>query len=206
VTRGTLGRVTPQASPNRSTLTWLIPITLLVAVCAMVGGLIARQVYASTKPPAATQQPPAVTSTPEATPDPGTGDPRSVNFTPFAMSDPQFQLVQSAIQNYFNAVNDRNYGLWKQTMTANVTSQQTEHDWRSGFDTTKDSDMKVYRIEATDKGADVFGSFTSRQDIANAPSDLKAPCINWWMVWPMVKSGNALRIDGPSIVKKKCEE
>lgn len=205
MSRGTLDGVTPQASPNRSTLTWLIPITLLVAVCALVGGLIARQVYASTKPPAATQLPPAVTSTPEATSDPGTGDPHSVIFTPFARNDPQFKPVQSAIQNYFNAVNDQNYGLWKQTMTPNVTSQQTEYNWRDGFRTTKDSDMKVYRIEATANGADVFGSFTSRQDVTNAPPDLKVPCINWWMVWPMVKSGNAFRIDSPSIVKKKCD-
>jgi hypothetical protein len=206
VSRGTLDRVTPQASPNRSTLTWLIPITLLVAVCALVGGLIARQVYASTTPPAATQQPPAATSTPEATSDPGKGDTKTVNFTPFARSDPKFGLVQYAIQNYFNAVNDRNYGLWKQTMTPDVGQQQTEQDWRKGYKSTVVSDMWIYRIEATDQGADVFGSFTSTQDVADAPKELKAACVKWWMVWPMVKSGNVFRIDGPGIVTKKCDE
>ncbi|GAA3438478.1 hypothetical protein [Kutzneria kofuensis] len=197
--------MTPQASPNRSTLTWLIPITLLVAVCALVGGLIARQVYASTKPPAATTQPPAATSTPEPTTEQGQGGPDTVHFTLFARNDPQFRPVQNAIQNYFNAVNHRNYGLWKQTMTAKVSDQQTEQDWRDGYRTTVDTDMMIYRIETTDQGANVFGTFTSKQDPANAPKELRASCINWWMVWPMVKSGSDFRIDSPSITMKKCD-
>ena len=196
--------MTPQASPNRTTLTWLIPITLLVAVCALVGGLIARQVYAVTKP-AAADQPPAVTTTPDTTTRSGPGNTTTVSFTPFARSDPQFDKVQNAIQNYLNAINTQSYPLWKQTMTSDVLAAQTETDWHNGYRSTVDSDMTVYRIEATDQGADVFGSFTSRQNVANAPKDLQAACINWWMVWPMVKSGNGLRIAGPSIVKKKCE-
>jgi hypothetical protein len=50
----------------------------------------------------------------------------------------------------------------------------------------------------------VFGSFTSHQDVNDAPADLKVPCIDWWMVWPMTRSGDGFRIDGPSVIKKAC--
>ncbi|MFI9388504.1 hypothetical protein [Kutzneria sp. NPDC052558] len=195
--------MTPQASPNRTTLTWLIPITLLIAVGAMVGGLIARQVYAVTKPPSVSNAPATTSSAPTAT---RPSDPRSVYFLPFAQNDPLFSRVRDAIQNYFNATNDRNFGLWRQTMLPSVGSQETQQSWTGGLASTKDSDMTVYRIEATDKGADVFGSFTSRQELKDAPDNLQATCINWWMVWPMqdVGSGN-FRIGSPSVVNKKCD-
>ncbi|WP_211762623.1 hypothetical protein [Kutzneria sp. CA-103260] len=196
--------MTPQASPNRTTLTWLIPITLLIAVCAMVGGLIARQVYAVTKPPSVSHAP--VTSESSAPPAVRPPDPRSVYFLPFAQNDPLFSRVQNAIQSYFNATNDQDYNLWRKTMTPKVAQQQTQQDWLGGLRSTKDSDMTVYRIEATDKGADVFGSFTSKQDLADAPDTLKATCINWWMVWPMEDMGSgSFRIGSPSVIAKKCE-
>jgi len=204
VSHGTLGGVTPQASPNRTTLTWLIPITLLVAVCAMVGGLIARQVYAVTKSPSASHTP--ATSEPASATATRPPDPRLVFFLPFAQNDPQFGKVQVAIQSYFNATNNQDYGLWRKTMTPKVAQQQTEQDWLGGLRSTKDSNMTVYRIEATDKGADVFGSFTSRQDLADAPDTLKATCINWWMVWPLEDMGGGpFRIGSPSVINKKCD-
>jgi len=204
VNRDTLGGVTPQASPNRTTLTWLIPITLLVAVCAMVGGLIARQVYAVTKSPTASHAPATSESaSPTAT---RPADPRSVFFLTFAQNDPLFGRVRDAIQNYFNATNNQDYNLWRKTMTPKVAQQQTQQDWLGGLRSTKDSDMTVYRIEATDKGADVFGSFTSKQDLSDAPDDLQATCINWWMVWPMEDLGSgSFRIGSPSVIKKKCD-
>jgi hypothetical protein len=203
VSRGTLVAVTPQASPNRTTLTWLIPITLLIAVCALVGGLIARQVYAVTKPPSVSHAPATSQSnSPTAT---RPADPRLVFFVPFAQNDPLFPRVRDAIQSYFNATNNQDYNLWRKTMTPKVGQQQTQQDWLGGLRSTKDSDMTVYRIEATDKGADVFGSFTSHQELADAPNDLKATCINWWMVWPMEDMGSGnFRIGGPSVVKKAC--
>ncbi len=203
MSRGTLVAVTPQASPNRTTLTWLIPITLLIAVCAMVGGLIARQVYAVTKPPSVSHAPAtSESSSPTAT---RPADPNLVFFLPFAKNDPLFGRVQNAIQNYFNATNKHDYSLWRTTMTSDVTQTETQAHWENGNRSTRDSDMTVYRIEATERGADVFGSFTSHQELADAPSDLKSKCINWWMVWPMqdVGSGN-FRIGGPSVVKKAC--
>jgi hypothetical protein len=198
--------VTPQASPNRSTLTWLIPITLLIAVCAMVGGLIARQVYATSKP-VDTKQPPAVTSAPVTSSEGSGEDPtKTVRFTDFARNDPNFPLVQQAIQSYFNAVNKRDFAKWRQVMTPIVGAQQTQADWTKGYSTTVDKDMQIYRIEDNDDGADVFGSFTSTQDVADAPKDLKEPCIRWNMIWPMVKSpGNVFRIGSPSIVSRKCD-
>jgi hypothetical protein len=195
--------VTPQASPNRSTLTWLIPITLLIAVCALVGGLIARQLYATSKP-VDTKSPPAVVNAPATSPhDPN--DTTTVFFTDFATSDPNFELVRQALQSYFNAINKRDFDKWRQVMTPAVGATQTRADWTKGFKTTTDKGMYVYRIEATDVGADVFGSFTSTQDVADAPKDLKEPCIRWNMVWPMVKIDNVFRIDGPSIVSRKCD-
>jgi hypothetical protein len=199
--------VTPQASPNRSTLTWLIPITLLVAVCALVGGLIARQLYATSKP-VDVKQPPAAPSTPVATSDQNNGDNTvSVNYSEFAKSDPNFDPVRKAIQSYFNAINKRDFAKWRQVMIPAVAAQQTQADWTKGFNTTVDKDMFVYRIEATEKGADVFGSFTSTQDVADAPKDLKEPCIRWNMVWPMEKSGDGgvFRIGSPSVVSRKCD-
>ena len=194
--------MTPQASPSRTTLTWLIPITLLVAVSAMVGGLIARQVYAVTKSPTVSQTP--ATSAPASTSNGRPAGDDTVYFTDFAQSDPQYSNVRNAIQNYFNAVNKQNYSLWRTAMTATVVAQQTQQDWINGLRSTKDSDMTVYRIEATDKGADVFGSFTSHQDLSDAPKTLQATCIDWWMVWPLVNVNGSLRIDSPAVRFQKC--
>lgn len=204
MSRGTLDGVTPQASPNRTTLTWLIPITLLVAVCALVGGLIARQVYMTTKSSLSVSQAPA-TSAPVTTPATRPVDARTVNFLPFAANDPLFPKVRDAIQGYFNAVNNQDYSVWRKVMTPAVGAQQDQQHWIGGLRSTKDSDMTVYRIEPTDKGADVFGTFTSRQNIDDAPDELKATCINWAMVWPMEDEGaGAFRIASPSVVMKKC--
>jgi hypothetical protein len=185
-------------------LTWLIPITLLVAVCAMVGGLIARQVYAVTKSPATSHAPvTSVSDSPTAT---RPADPRSVFFLPFAQNDPLFTRVRDAIQSYFNATNTKNFSLWRQTMLPTVGAQETQQSWLSGLSSTQDTDMTVYRIEATQNGADVFGSFTSKQDLSDAPDNLKATCINWWMVWPMQDVGSgSFRIGSPSVVNKKCD-
>lgn len=183
-------------------MTWLIPITLLVAVCALVGGLIARQVYAVTKPPSEGQPPGA--SAPASTSEGRPPDPKTVYFTPFARSDPQFGQVQVAIQNYFNATNNHDFTLWRSTMTSNVTESETQQHWQSGNQSTKDTDMTVYRIEATDTGADVFGTFTSHQDPEDAPKTLPVDCITWSMVWPMVKANGGYRIDSPSVQFKKC--
>jgi len=195
--------VTPQASPNRSTLTWLIPITLLIAVCALVGGLIARQLYATSKP-VDTKQPPAVVNTPAA-PHGDPDDTTSVHYTAFAIADPNYDLVQPVLQKYFNAVNHRDFKAWRQVVTGEVGNHQTEADWRDGYKTTVDKGMFVYRIVDTDQGADVFGTFTSTQDVADAPPDLKASCIQWNVVWPIVKSSDGFRIDVPVIVSKKCD-
>ena len=184
-------------------MTWLIPITLLVAVCALVGGLIARQVYAVTTSPTVSQTPAA--SAPASTSDGRPAGDGLVYFTDFAKSDPQFDKVQIAIQNYFNATNKHEYALWRSTMSAAVIAQQTQEDWAKGLRSTKDSDMTVYRIEATDRGADVFGSFTSTQNVEDAPKSLPATCIDWWMVWPLENVNGSLRIDSPSVRFQKCD-
>jgi hypothetical protein len=184
-------------------LTWLVPITLLVAVCALVGGLIARQVYAVAKPAAVSHEP--ATSAPASTSDGRPpGDDKTVYFTPFAQGDPQYEKVRNAIQSYFNATNHRDYNLWRSVMTAKVVESQPQQSWIGGLKSTQDSDMTVYRIEATDSGADVFGSFKSTQDPKDAPQDLQVACIDWHMVWPMVNTNGVLRIDSPSVTKQKC--
>jgi hypothetical protein len=195
--------VTPQASPNRSTLTWLIPITLLIAVCALVGGLIARQLYATSKP-VDTKSPPAAPSTSQTSShDPN--DTTSVYFSDFASSDPNFEQVRRALQSYFNAINHRDFDKWLQVMTPIVGAGQIRADWTRGFHSTVDKNMFVYRIEDTGDGADVFGSFISTQNVADAPKELKEPCIQWNMVWPMERLDGVLRIGGPSIVSRKCD-
>jgi hypothetical protein len=184
-------------------LTWLIPITLLVAVCAMVGGLIARQVYAADRRPAGAPSAPATDSSTPTTTDKPT-DPNTVDFRAAARNSPEFGSVQKAMQNYFNAINGKKYALWKTTVTPNVVQSQTQADWANGYRTTKDTDMVVYRIETTDVSLDVYGTFTSHQDPANAPGDLREGCIEWAMVWPFVKSGDGYLIDVPSVSKKAC--
>jgi hypothetical protein len=187
-------------------LTWLIPITLLVAVCAMVGGLIARQVYAADRQPAGAPSAPATNSgTPTTTEKPS--NPDSVDFREAARNDPAFGAVQNAMQSYFNAINHPNYDLWKSTVTAKVALSQTREAWEAGYNTTKDTDMVVYRIEidtSRQDGLDVFGTFTSHQAPADGPDGMKVACIHWTIVWPLVKSGNGYLIDGSSLTKNPC--
>jgi hypothetical protein len=184
-------------------LTWLIPITLLVAVCAMVGGLIARQVYAADRQPAGAPSASA-TDSPTPTPTPSPSNPESVDFREAARGVPEFGAVQNAMQNYFNAINHPNYDLWKSTVTPKVVQAETKASWEAGYNTTKDTDMVVYRIEQSDTGLDVFGTFTSHQNPDDGPEGLKVGCIRWAMVWPLAKSGNGYLIDVPSVTKKAC--
>ena len=200
---GTLDRVTPQASPNRSTITWLIPIVMLIAVAALVGGLIARQFYAASQPPSgspSTPDPNPTTSTPPS----GPQNPLTVAFTAEAKNHPMFVQAQQTIQTYFNSFNDHHFNEWQSAVTPREAATQTSEGWERGSSSSKDGDLVVYRLDTTPVGVDAFVTFQSNQRADQSP-DGKSTCLNWWMVWEMVttKSGGLL-IDGVNPRYQPC--
>ena len=129
--------------------------------------------------------------------------------TPDAGLHPQADSVRSVVQTYFSAINSLNYAQWATVVSSERRRTKTQAQWRTDFQSTKDSNVRIYRIERG-QGASlrVLVAFTSTQAPADAPTDLQVGCVNWRLVMPMVVESNALKIDtvdgGPPPEHEKC--
>lgn len=167
---------------RNSILRWLLPLVLAVTVVAVVGGLVARDVYRE-RPSAPA---PIAVPTSSALPleeQPGSG---LVQLTPDAAKHPENETVRSLLQAYFDGINLRNFDRWKTSVTFDRAQAKNEQEWLADYATTKDGSILVYRIEtAPDGQLRVLFTFTSTQDVVNAPTDLPEPCIHWRMALPL---------------------
>jgi hypothetical protein len=161
---------------------------MLIAVAALVGGLIARQFYAASQPPAGSTRIPDV-GQPTSSPRSGPTDPRTVHFTAQAMNHPLYMSAQQTIQTYFNSFNEHNYDEWRSAVTPKQAANQTRQGWLDGSSSSKDHDLVVYRLDTTQTGVDAFVTFQSNQESDQAP-DGKSDCLNWWMVWEMATANS----------------
>lgn len=180
-----------EESPRRSNL-WLIPVVLLVVVCAVVGGMAARQFYTATQPSKSDPAPTSSSTGASAQP-PGS---QQVTLSADASRHPLRGEVQATLQGYFYAINNSSFVQWRTFVSAKLSAQTTQATWAASFTSVKDSDIVVARINGTRTGGvTVLLSFTSRQDLDKAPPVAPSTCDQWWVTWPMVREQDSLKID-----------
>jgi hypothetical protein len=156
---------------------WLLPVLLITVIATAVGGLLARDLYTVAPSPPAVVAPSTVPSGEQPGPAvvQGTGD---------AVAHPLYATLQPVLQRYFEAINAKDYSQWASVVTSERQANQPEGTWRKDFRTTRDGNIVMHRIEARGGGvARVLLTFTSTQDVADAPGELPSACIHWNVVW-----------------------
>lgn len=168
-------------STGSSRQLWLLPLLLITVIATALGGLLARDLYAEQPAPT----PPTVVAT-SPSPVPSGEQPGSpaVRGTADAVAHPLYGTLQPLLQTYFDAINAKDYSEWASVVTSERQTNQPEGTWLKDFRTTKDGNIVMHRIEARGEGsARVLLTFTSTQDVSDAPGELPQGCIHWNVVW-----------------------
>lgn len=179
---------------------------LLVVSVTAASALLVRQLYADQPPVRQAPVLPGDTAVP-ASQQPG---PTNVEGTEDAVEHPLFGTIQDLLQRYFDAINNRNYALWQTTVTQDRIRAQPEQAWQDGYRSTRDGSIVIRRIEAAPTGSGrVTLSFTSAQDVEDAPPDLPVGCIRWHVVYPIELEADEWKIaasttTAPQTQKQKC--
>lgn len=157
---------------------------LLAVIATAVGGLLARQAYE--EPPATV--PSAVQPSPTSFPKEEQPGSTTVEGTQEAVSHPVYEDIRSVLQTNFDAINAKDYDLWRRVVTEERVATMNREKWLMDFGTSRDGTIVIYRIELRGEAeAVVLLKFTSTQAKENAPDMLPAECIHWNVVYPMVK-------------------
>ena len=141
-------------------------IVVLLAVLLVVGGAVALTA-GSTGPGV-----PAV-------PGEGVGS-RDVRLSTYAASHPAAVAVAEQLQHHYDAINVRDYTMWRDTVVPARVEALPEDDWLDAYATTYDGSINVDRIDSAADGAMLVRvRFVSTQAVEDAPPDLRAPRICW---------------------------
>ncbi|TDV40461.1 hypothetical protein [Actinophytocola oryzae] len=170
---------------------WLLPVLLITVIATALGALVARSLYADQTP-----APPVAIEPSQPSVQPGEQPgPTEVQGTTDATTHPLYTTLQPLLQRYFDAINAKDYAAWTQTVTTTRQHDQDEADWQRDYRTTRDGSIVIHRIEAGGGGtASVLLQFTSTQDLADAPLELPATCIQWYVVWAFAKQKDEWRL------------
>jgi hypothetical protein len=179
----------PQPGARRAPRTILVAalIVLVVGIVAGAGTWYAvRQAPAARLSAAATTSPSSVPSwvSPSQSPENGSAVSSSpsaspadlVSLAPAAAQYPDATAIQAVINQYFQAINDRDYAAYLATQSPG--NALTARQFQTGFESTQDSDVLVTNIANAADGrpaADV--SFTSQQQPQDGPDG--ESCTNW---------------------------
>lgn len=164
---------------------------LLAVIATAVGGLLARQVYE--EPPAAA--PSAVQPSPPAGPEVEQPGSTTVAGTQEAVSHPVYEDIRAVLQTNFDAINAKDYDLWRQVVTEERVETMNREKWLMDFGTSQDGTIVIYRIELRGEAeAVVLLKFTSVQAPDKAPPELPVGCILWNVVYPMVKEDGGWKL------------
>ena len=169
---------------------WLLPVVLVAAVFAVGVGLGVRELSARVEPPVV----PAVVL-PEITPrnpaenQPG---PDTVQLTQDAASHPHAEEIRELLQRHFSAINRGDYEVWKTTVVQARVQEMPQSKWRAEYESTQDGSIYVHRVDPSAGGAlRVMLSLVSVQDPSKAPPEMRAKCIRWRVVYPLLpENGN----------------
>ncbi|HWE87840.1 MAG TPA: hypothetical protein VG317_00085 [Pseudonocardiaceae bacterium] len=184
-------------APQRPRYWWLAPVLGGVVLFTGAAGLVARAVYQGGDGSAGSGAlpmvlPSAATSVP-ASEEPGSP---TVRLTDDAANYPLGGEVRTLLQTYFDSINSKSYDEWRSVVTDARQQGEPRSVWRADYRTTTDGSIDVYRIEqAPQGGLRVLLTFTSEQDVANAPPDLPSPCIHWQVVYPLTVENGAWKLD-----------
>lgn len=191
----------PTGSPRQL---WLLPVLLIAVIMTAAGGLLARDLYE--EPPAA-PPPTVVVTSPAAVPSGEQPGPATVRGTADAVAHPLYATLQPLLQTYFDAINAKDYARWASVVTLERQINQPEEKWHRDFRTTRDGTIVVHRIEAGGDGtARALMTFTSTQDVDDAPDELPSPCIHWNVVWAFATEDGQWKLtSGPASAAPRHE-
>ncbi|OLT46927.1 hypothetical protein BJF85_00150 [Saccharomonospora sp. CUA-673] len=181
-------------STTHPTRRWLVPVLVAVVAFTLGGGLVARELYQ--EPQSASDAAAAQTSTAPASPQPEEQPGSSrVQMAPDAAAHPEAGPVRGVLQNYFDAINERDYDRWVTTVVSDRAAVQPEDVWRANYRSTRDGSIRVYRIDPAPEGQlTALVGFTSVQSAADAPDDLASDCIRWRLAFPLTDEEGEWRI------------
>ncbi|MBN9744029.1 hypothetical protein DMP23_23660 [Amycolatopsis sp. A1MSW2902] len=181
---------------------------VVVLSITVAGGLLARELYRRPDSPRAAD---GEAMAPSATTSGGAADKSGaveVGATPDAENHPQDDAVRTVLKSYFTAVNQKDYEAWAETVSDARRSKMPEYDFHRSFQSTKDVDVMLYRIEPGAQGTlRALVGFTSTQSLNEAPVDFQEKCIHWRLVLPLKFEHGSYRIDtvdGTATEHDKC--
>ncbi len=148
-------------------------VAIVLAVLLVVGGAAALASRGGSGPP--------------EVPAEGVG-PSEVELSPDAAAHPAGDEVRAQLQRHYDAINGRDYELWRATVVPARAASLGEAEWRKAYATTRDGSIRVERIdpdERPDGGLLVRVRFISTQAVENAPPDLRVERICWRSTLPM---------------------
>ncbi|CAM4113090.1 hypothetical protein KIPE111705_41030 [Kibdelosporangium persicum] len=174
-------------------------VALGVVVIAAAGGFAARELYRQPETHTAVRE--QIVPVQPSTSVPLEQQPGSGIVTALGEfhEHPQSRAVWPMLQTHFDSINEKNYDKWRTTVTRARAAGFDERTWRLDYRSTRDGSILVHRMDsAPDRKLRVMVSFTSTQDIADAPPELPEPCIRWHIVLPLTREDNKWKIDvGP---------
>lgn len=188
-----------------TTTRWLLPVLVVVVALAVAGGVLARDFYQRERPvTTAVELPTSSALEPSEQP----GSPK-VNLTPDAAQHPYGETVRALLEAYTNGINERNYERWRTSVVQERVRKQPEDQWRRDYRSTRNGSMLVHRIESAPNGTlRMLVSFTSTQDVADAPPTLPQKCIRWSLMLPLAQENGQWKIDtvprGAPFEYRKC--
>lgn len=152
-------------------------------VVTAAAALLAHSLYHR---PAPTAPIPVATGAPSTVPGSAEPGPDTVTVTPDVLRDPVHADVQRVLQTYFDSINNRRYDEWRSVVTENMASRKPRQAFLSGYESTRDGSVLVYRVDrALDGSLRVLLGFHSTQSPADAPKGHQSGCLAWRVVWPM---------------------
>ncbi|GAA2776932.1 hypothetical protein [Saccharopolyspora taberi] len=180
-------------SPTRSTgrpwLKWGVPLAAVVVALAALGGLVARTPAGRPTPDATSELAPQSLRADEG------GGQVLVDLSPDATAHPDQSTVRYLLERHFNAINFKQYDVWKETVVPARQQEKPKKLWEREYQSTDDRDIRVHRIEpGPDSSLRVMLTFTSTQDPASSP-DSRSRCLKWNVVYPLVPDSGGLRLD-----------
>ncbi|GAA4706887.1 hypothetical protein GCM10023215_54490 [Pseudonocardia yuanmonensis] len=169
-------------------------LALVVAAAAAAAWLIGGRAFEAGAP----------TDAPAAVPETGAG-PATVELSHDALMHPQHLAVRERLQAYFDAINARDHAAWAATVTPERAAAQPAETWLAGVRSTQDGTIRVDRIEPAPGGVLALVRFTSTQDPADAPPDLRVDRICWRAALPMTGAALAIGAGSPgSTLSRPC--
>jgi hypothetical protein len=110
-----------------------------------------------------------------------------------AAASPAAAQVTALLNQYFNAINTRNYAEYSSLLNPQMRADNSAASFAAGYATTKDSAETLTSISSTGGGGLAAAvSFTSQQSPAQSVDD--SPCNDWQLTLYLVPQGSGYAI------------